>query len=182
MVIDFTLKPHNFFMMMKHKISVAFITLLLIVAMACNNKNQTVEKEKLKPNTPVSKELYDTIAHMDSMMFNAFNAHDVVALGNCFSDSLEFFHDKGGLTNYQQTIANFKNLFDRNATTNLRRDIVAGSLEVYPIKNYGAVEICLHRFCHYENGKQDCGTFKNIMIWQNKNNQWKVTRVISYDH
>lgn len=77
---------------------------------------------------------------------------------------------------------NFKTLFERNKTTGLRRDLVKGSLEVYPIKDFGAVEICAHTFCQMENGKNDCGTFKNIMIWQKKNDQWKVTRVVSYDH
>jgi hypothetical protein len=64
----------------------------------------------------------------------------------------------------------------------LRRDLVKGSLEVYPVKDYGAIETCLHKFCHVENGKDDCGTFKNVMVWQKKDGQWKVTRVISYDH
>jgi len=77
---------------------------------------------------------------------------------------------------------NFGKLFENNKTTGLRRDIVPGSLEVYPIKDYGAVETCLHRFCHVENEKNDCGTFKNVMVWQKKDGVWKVTRVISYDH
>jgi hypothetical protein len=119
---------------------------------------------------------------MDSVMFNAFNSHDLDKLKATFSEDLEFYHDKGGLADYKQSMENFKSLFERNKNTGLRRDMVKGSLEVYPIKNYGAVEICSHRFCHVENGKDDCGTFKNIMIWQKKDGQWKVTRVISYDH
>lgn len=132
--------------------------------------------------SPVSQKLYDEIAHMDSVMFNAFNAMNLDKLQQTFSEDLEFYHDKGGLAGYKQSMENFKTLFEKNKTTGLRRDIVPGSLEVYPIKDYGAVEICLHRFCHVENGKNDCGTFKNIMVWQYKNEQWKATRVISYDH
>lgn len=131
---------------------------------------------------PVSAELYAEIAHMDSIMFDAFNAQDLDKLKTTFSEDLEFYHDKGGLASYAQSMENFKNLFDKNKMTGLKRTLVEGSMEVYPIKNYGAIETCLHRFCHKENGKDDCGTFKNVMVWQKKDGQWKVTRVISYDH
>jgi hypothetical protein len=131
---------------------------------------------------PVSEELYNSIRVQDSMLFAAFNAHDSSALMAYFSADLEFYHDKGGLADFTQTAAGFSTLFANNATTGLRRDIVPGSLEVYPIGEYGAVETCLHRFCHEENGKQDCGTFKNVMIWKKSDGKWQVTRVISYDH
>ena len=115
-------------------------------------------------------------------MFDAFNTQDLEKLKTAFSENLEFYHDKGGLSGYEQSMTNFKSLFEKNQHTGLRRDLIKGSLEVYPIKDYGAVEVCLHRFCHVENGKDDCGVFKNVMVWQNKNGAWKVTRVISYDH
>ena len=99
-----------------------------------------------------------------------------------FSEDLEFYHDKGGLADHAGTRKGFEQLFAANTTTGLRRDIVPGSLEVYPIGDYGAVETCLHRFCHRENGKDDCGTFKNVMIWEKTEDGWQVTRVISYDH
>jgi hypothetical protein len=131
---------------------------------------------------PVSQELYDEIRQQDSILFAAFNAHDSQRLMQHFSEDLEFYHDKGGLSDFAQTGKDFTQLFLRNAATGLRRDLVPGSMEVYPIGAYGAVETCLHRFCHEENGKQDCGTFKNIMIWRKSSKGWEVTRVISYDH
>jgi hypothetical protein len=137
---------------------------------------------KPKKYSPVSAALYNEIAFMDSVMFNAFNEHNLDKLKTTFSEDLEFYHDKGGLAGYAQSMENFNTLFERNKNTGLRRDMVAGSLEVYPIKDYGAVEVCAHRFCHKENGKDDCGVFKNIMVWQKKDGKWKVTRVISYDH
>jgi ketosteroid isomerase-like protein len=127
-----------------------------------------------------SKELYEVISHMDSMMFRAFNAHDPERLMSLFTEDLEFYHDKDGLGDYKQTSKNFKNLFDQN--NGIKRELVSGSLEVYPIKDYGAIEIGEHKFCHMENGKNDCGTFPFIMIWQNRPDGWKVSRVISYNH
>lgn len=140
---------------------------MMIIISACSG-NKNSKTDQAKPYSPTSQGLYDTIAHMDSVMFDAFNAHDLDKLKTTFSEGLEFYHDKGGLADYSQTMENFKSLFERNKTTGLRRDLVKGSLEVYPIKDYGAVETCLHRFCHVENGKDDCGTFKNIMVWQKK--------------
>ena len=57
-----------------------------------------------------------------------------------------------------------------------------GSLEVYPLKGYGAVEIGVHCFHHPRNPKDGPGEAKFVTLWQNKDGAWRVTRVISYDH
>ncbi|MCB2376679.1 nuclear transport factor 2 family protein [Hymenobacter sp. BT635] len=131
---------------------------------------------------PVDKALYATIARQDSLLFVAFNRHDLAQLQTFFAEDLEFYHDKGGLANYEQNLAGFRRLFEQNKTTGLNRQLVPGTLEVYPVKGYGAVETYEHRFCHQENGQADCGTFKNMMIWRLQDGQWKVTRVVSYGH
>jgi hypothetical protein len=124
--------------------------------------------------------LYDIIAHMDSVLFNAYNTHDIEKIKTLFTSDLEFYHDKGGLTNYVENMESFKNNFEKN--NGLHRELVPGSLEVYPVKDFGAMEIGSHKFCHEENGKQDCGTFKFAMIWKKTNEGWKISRVISYGH
>jgi hypothetical protein len=54
---------------------------------------------------------------------------------------------------------------------------------VYPIHDFGAVEIGVHRFYHPNGPKPDTpGEAKFIHIWQLKDGVWKVTRVISIDH
>lgn len=166
-----------------YKRRIAFITLLTLyvfitAGVKINPSPVSITEEKQAGHDG----LYNTILHMDSVMFDAFNAHDLEKLKTTFSNDLEFYHDNGGLTNYQETMENFQKLFEKNKSTGLRRDMIQGSLEVYPIKNFGAVEICRHRFCHIENSKNDYGVFKNIMTWQYKGGQWKVNRVISVDH
>lgn len=131
---------------------------------------------------PGSEDVKANITALDSALFAAFNAHDAAALGGWFTPDLEFYHDKGGLTGYDSTMASFRDLFARNAETGLQRELVPGSLEVYPIGDFGLLEVCQHRFCHTENGKEDCGTFKNIMVWRKEGTSYKVSRVISYDH
>lgn len=127
-----------------------------------------------------NRDLYKEIARMDSVLFNAFNKRDIDQFKTLFTGNLEFYHDKGGLTNYEHTINFLKTLAETN--NQLKRELVRGSLEVYPIPGYGAMQIGLHKFCHTENGEQDCGTFKFVHIWQKKDGQWKISRVVSYDH
>lgn len=122
------------------------------------------------------------ISGLDSALFAAFNAHDAASLGTWFTSDLEFYHDKTGLAGYDSTMAGFVRLFTQPATADMRRELVPGTLDVYPLGDFGLLEICQHRFCHTENGKEECGTFKNIMIWRQEGTSYKVSRVISYDH
>ncbi|MDR6941073.1 nuclear transport factor 2 family protein [Mucilaginibacter pocheonensis] len=128
------------------------------------------------------QQLYNTILHMDSVCFDAFNAHDMQGLKKVFADNVEFYHDLGGLAYYDETMQNFEKMFAQNKDTGLKRELVRGSLEIYPIKNFGAIEVGVHKFTHMENGKEVVGLLKFLHVWQYKNNEWKITRVISYDH
>ncbi len=134
------------------------------------------------PNANATDSLTSTIALLDSSLFAAFNAHDAAALGSWFSSDLEFYHDKGGLAGYDSTMAGFRRMFTQTTTADMHRELVPGTLEVYPLGDFGALEICEHRFCHTENGKQECGTFRNIMVWRRDSTGHRVSRVISFDH
>jgi hypothetical protein len=60
------------------------------------------------------------------------------------------------------------------------RELVKGSIEVYLINNYGAVEMGLHKFHNNtEKERTPARVGRFVIIWQNKNNEWKITRVIS---
>ncbi|WP_310392778.1 nuclear transport factor 2 family protein [Hymenobacter sp.] len=132
------------------------------------------------PKPAAHTELYQQVAKLDAEMFAAFNAHDTDKLMAYFAPSVEFFHDKGGLTNFSQTKEAFARLFAQ--TPDISRTLVPGSLEVYPVKDYGAMHIGVHRFCHVENGRDDCGNSKFVMVWQQQGGTWKITRVVSYYH
>jgi Domain of unknown function (DUF4440) len=130
------------------------------------------------------KELYNKIAHLDSVLFNAYNTQDTTTMKMMFTEDLEWFQDNGGLLSYQTVMSNFQTMIERykKLNTPIRRDLVEGSLEVHPIKGYGAIHIGKHTFCHWENGKNDCGTFKFLMIWRNDKGVWRISKVVSYDH
>lgn len=130
----------------------------------------------------IKTDLYNTIYLMDSIFFKAFNTCDTAMSKSLFTKDLEFYHDAGGLTNYDQNLESIR--YRCSANTKVRRELVPGSLEVYPIKNYGAIEIGRHRFYYKEVGKEEKldGTFRFIHIWVHINNEWKISRAISFDH
>ncbi len=133
-----------------------------------------------KKVAPTSLELFSTIKRMDSLLFLAFNTQNLTALKSYFTNDLEWFQDNGGLIKYTTVFKNFGTMFKNK--NKLTRQLIEGSLEVHPIKNYGAIEIGTHQFKHIENGKEEVGTFKFLMIWKLQNKVWKISRVVSYDH
>src|SRR5258708_22403189 len=125
--------------------------------------------------------LFQTIRSLDAQLFDAYNHCDLEKFGSLLADDLEFYHDVGGFSRSRQTtIEGVKN----NICGKVTRELVPGTLEVYPIANYGAVEIGVHRFHHPgQDNVQSVGEAKFIHLWQKgKDGGWKVTRVISFDH
>ena len=155
-------------------------SLVVLITAVCCTIGLANEQQTEKAKAARSGELFDTILRADTAMFEGFNAHNVDKLMSMFTDDLEFYHDTGGLTDFRQTKENFAKLF--SGTPDIRRDLVSGSLEVYPIKDYGAIQVGEHRFCHKEKGKDECGTFKFAMVWKKIGGAWKISRVISYGH
>jgi CubicO group peptidase (beta-lactamase class C family) len=160
----------------------------LAVAITAGNYNQygvwRTFRDELVPkyilSAVVRPALYDEIARADAALFDAFNAHDLAKVKTFFAEDLEFFHDTGGLLSFKSAMAGFESNFAKN--NGLRRDLVEGSLEVHPIRDYGAIQTGAHTFCHVENGANECGTFKFVHVWKKKDGRWQITRAISYDH
>lgn len=129
-----------------------------------------------------NKALLDTIVRMDSIFFKAFNACDTAKSKEMFTEDLEFYHDAGGLTGYEENNASIRNRCTRDYS--VRRELVPGTTEVFPIKNFGAIQLGSHRFYYTPKGgteKLD-GTFRFVHVWKNDNGKWKISRVISFDH
>ncbi len=124
-------------------------------------------------------ELTQTISEQDTKLFYAYNHCDLKTLGAMVSDDLEFYHDQTGLMVGK---APFLEAIQNNICGKVERTLVPGTLEVYRLKGYGAVEIGVHRFHRAGDDKDLGGEAKFVQLWQNKDGVWKVTRVISYDH
>jgi len=143
--------------------------------------------------------LYQTVLGLDQQLFDAANRCDLDKLASMVEENLEFYHDKAGLMVGRQT---FLDSVKNNTCHVMIRELVPGSMEVYPIKDYGAIQVATHRFHHPSHEKEfpgarelgmthfldpgakewPVGEAKFMHIWQLKDGSWKLTRVISYDH
>lgn len=120
--------------------------------------------------------LYQTISNLDSTFFNAYNTCDIAKQAEFYSDSIEFYHDKGGLTTSKQQILE---AIKKNICGKVTRELVKGSIEVSPIPGYGAVEIGMHMFHNNQEKDQIPHPSRFVIIWRNKDGRWTITRVIS---
>jgi len=125
-------------------------------------------------------DLRTEILRADEELFDAFNRADVDTMGKIFAPDLEFYQDDEGLANYRQTLDDLREMFARSNGT--RRELDDSTVEIRPIKGFGAVEIGTHRFCHREYAQDICGEFRFVHIWRNTSGQWQLARVISYGH
>jgi ketosteroid isomerase-like protein len=126
-----------------------------------------------------SDTLFQTMQSLDTKLFDAYNRCDLQTLGAMMSDDLEFYHDQTGLSVGK---AAFLAAIQQNVCGKVARTIVPGSMEVYPLKGYGAVQVGVHRFHHPGQPENGVGEAKFVTLWQNKDGGWKVTRAISYNH
>ena len=152
-----------------------FFTLTVFFSACSSTENNINSQSNLYK--PDSQELYDSIVHLDSAFFEAYNTCNLTAQAAFYSDSIEFYHDKGGLMTSKQEILDGTKKYVCGKVT---RELVKGSIEVYPINNYGAVEMGLHKF-HNKTEKEGTPSppGKFIIIWKHKNSEWKITRVVS---
>jgi ketosteroid isomerase-like protein len=148
------------------------LTAMLLVTTALFTSNYAAAQ--------TSGPLFNEISHLDSLQFDAFNTRNLDKLMNYFDTSLELYQDNTGVRNFDQTKQAFGGLFKMNYV--LTRKLVSGTMEVYSIKDYGAIETGQHTFSHTENGQLQTATFKFMQIWQKKDGVWKVTREITYGH
>jgi Domain of unknown function (DUF4440) len=122
--------------------------------------------------------LFATIKSLDAKLFDAYNHCNLETLGSMVSDDLEFYHDQTGLMVGK---APFLAAIKQNICGKVQRTLIENTLEVYPLKGYGAVELGIHRF-HSLGQPDNVGDAKFVTIWHDDNGVWKVTRVISYEH
>jgi hypothetical protein len=127
--------------------------------------------------TPADQ-LFKTVAGLDTALFDAYNHCDLATLGTMVTEDLEFYHDQTGLSVGRQT---FLDAIKANICGKVHRELVPGTLEVYPLKGYGAVEIGVHRFTHPDDPTA-LGEARFITVWQLKDGAWRVARAISIDH
>lgn len=153
----------------------SFLAAITLFAAACSSVKPI--PKGLPLYTPDSKELHDTIARMDSLFFDAYNTCKLDVMEAMLWDSLEFYHDRGGLERSKAVL--MKGL-KNNICGKVTRELLTGSIEVYPIPGYGAIQMGVHRFHNKQEPPNAPFHYsKFVHTWHKVNGQWKLARVIS---
>ena len=125
-------------------------------------------------------ELSDKVNALDTALFDAYNRCDLERLGTFFSDDVEFYDDQTGLMVGRE---NLTEAVKNNICGKVRRELVPGTMKVYPMKGFGAVQMGVHRFHQPKVDPNNAvGEAQFVHLWRNFDGVWKITRVISYDH
>ena len=144
---------------------------LLILLFSISNVGAQISKES---------KLFKTLKTKDSLLFDVgFNRCNLKIIEDLITNDIEFFHDKNGITKSKKEFINSLNKNLCNSGKNkIKRILETTSLQVFPLYNdndlYGVMQKGKHNF------GQTNASFSHI--WLLKNNKWKLSRVISYNH
>lgn len=121
--------------------------------------------------------LFDQLARMDQELFEAaFVTCNASQFRAIFTEDAEFYHDKTGAS-VGEDVRTLKSCPRDNGVT---RTLVPGSLEVYPMQGYGAIQIGRHVFAR--KGEPGSEEAKFVHLWKQEKGVWRLARVLSFDH
>lgn len=150
---------------------------VVFAGLFCTSLSAQTVTDSIIPKYVVEDQvLYRDILAMDKTFFSAYNSCDMDTQSAIYAEDIEFFHDKGGLMTSKSDILDATK---RNICGKVTRQLIEGSVEVYPIANYGAVQIGFHKF--YNNQEPDAPSVpsKFIMMWHKVDENWQISKVIS---
>ncbi|MDI9256490.1 nuclear transport factor 2 family protein [Flavobacterium sedimenticola] len=148
----------------------------LLVSCGSSKSNDYQLTKNYIPDNPA---LYRTIVKQDSIFFDAYNHCDTKfeVYADFYTEDIEFYHDQGGLSHSKKDILEGT---QKHICGKVTRALVPGSIEVYPIKEYGAVEIGLHSFSNTTNPPDEPKKVSRFTIfWKQINGKWKIAKVVS---
>lgn len=163
---------------MKRFASLACIAILLVAPIA----GAAPSTSPGSSHAPVDDALFATVSKLDADFFSAFNhcaSQDQLRThASYLASNLEFYHDKGGVTwSRHDYMANVK----KNVCGQFRRVLIPGSLQIFPVKDFGAIEQGRQKFCWLKSGK--CfGEAQFLILWHHLDDRWLITHVFSYGH
>ena len=130
-------------------------------------------------------ELFKNIQRLDSAMFSVVYKCDTKKIESFLAEDLEFYHDKSGpMKSRAAFMETQKKNFCGELPFYLRREAVPGTMEVFPMDNYGALQTGEHVFYIKGNDGKEIldGSAKYVHLWKYDKGEWRITRVFSFDH
>lgn len=153
---------------MIHKVKTVAVLFLLFAITSCNAQ---IEK---------NSDLFATLKAKDSLLFEVgFNQCNLKQMEKLVVDGIEFYHDRDGVTKSKTHFINsVKENLCFSGKNVIKRVLNKASLELFPLYKgddlYGALQTGIHSFGDTK------ANFSHI--WLLENNEWKISRVISYNH
>lgn len=122
-----------------------------------------------------SGSLYDELALKDSEFFEAaFVTCDAEKFKAIFTADDAFYYDRTSISLMEAPRATDSCPHDQGVT----RTLVPGTLEVYPLKGYGALQVGYHTFSRA--GERGTETTRFVHLWNRVGTTWKLRR--AYNH
>jgi len=131
-----------------------------------------------KKNSEVQKtDLNNEILKMDNLLFDlAFNQCDAAIFKKIIADDVEFYDDRFGLNiSKSNEIKSFTEKCERSEKMTRKLNYC----NVDKLGDFGALQTGEHTFLLND---VPVGAGKFIHIWERKDNEWQLKRVVSYGH
>jgi hypothetical protein len=142
------------------------------------------------PPPPKGPALTAAISAADVDFFHRFfNLCQPAGLDTAITPDFEFYHDKDGVVVTDG--AAFVKLITEGCKAKQapdawrsRRELVPGTLKVWPVGTWGAIEQGEHVFYERKGDgpEKKVGRALFTQVWEYRDGQWKLARVLSYDH
>lgn len=165
------------------------ITTVIIAVIAGIIFSDTAAAQSNNAESSAPKQMFEELAERDKVLFDSvFKTCNPDKLAELVTEDFEFYHDKAGqnANSGKQFVNSIREACEKRKTggdVRLRREVVENSLQVYPLNNYGAIQMGVHRFYILSEGKEQLAEIaKFTHLWKKENGVWKLARVLSYDH
>jgi hypothetical protein len=138
---------------------------------------------------PPAPALAQAIAARDARLFGVMLEQcDPAALADLVTGDMEFYHDKGGRMVHDAFLADYAKGCEAKKAPDAwrsRRELIAGSMKVYAIPGFGAVEEGGHLFYERKGDGPErlAGKARFSILWKlEPDGQWRMARTFSIDH
>ena len=138
---------------------------------------------------PDGPALTAAIAERDAELFSVmFDRCEPEALSDIITTDFEFYHDKAGrMAGREAFVGDYAAGCEAKKAPDAwrsRRELVAGSLKVYAIPGYGAVEEGTHLFYERRGDGPErlVGRARFSIVWTLEDDHWRAGRALSIDH
>jgi len=139
---------------------------------------------------PEGQALHDAIARRDAEFFELFFVGcDPKRVAGMLTSDFEMYHDEEGLvadgaSGFVADYATRCQARQKPDAWRSRRGLVPGTMTVHRLNNYGAIEQGDHLFYERKGDgpEKKVGKARFTQVWKLEDGQWKLARVLSYDH